>query len=548
MPEPMDKSTVIQDVKNLIADGEIGDAFEALATYLAEVKGDYEALYRDVLQAQAKYSKFKKDSTLGIISSEDTKLQFNQSTRQLLYFLELLEKNDTGKPSSSSKTKPTGIIAVVAVVLIGLGVVWWLSTRTTKYEKPLVIEDESCPDYSGKSEFNILILPFQSLGGETGKPHIAILNNLADLIDSHSILSDIKTYLLDMSDPNAYPATNNDASSIAKGCNAQLVIWGLAEKTEGETIIQTKYHFESAESNLPLHRIELTNNSNIDTISSISSISTNGLLTAEIEDHIKIIFGLVAHNTGDNETAVSYLEEVSTKDSATSLLTGMVLAENYLLLEQPEEAKAAYDKVLEQHPDYWLARNNRGLINYQQGHYLDAADDLSVAIEKRSSDVKLLEARGKAYLEAEQYQEAKEDFTKASNLLPTASQAIKENLEKVDTIITNLDSKRINSKSSLRKKSVTAEEFVELASVSKKLGNYDKAIEEATKALSLDKKNVDAYAILLDIYRTKRDDEMVATTLQEIIKVGANYEAIAAKVYFQLKNRKYIRKKADPIK
>jgi tetratricopeptide (TPR) repeat protein len=554
MPEPMDKPTAIKDIKKLIAQGEIGDAFEKLAGFLSTAKGNYGALHKDVLQAQAKYSKLEKDSTLGIISSEEAKLQFNQSTRQLLYFLEVLE-GGPAKLASTKKTPPMGIIAIVAVVIIGLGIGWWYFNRDSGSEEVAGITDESCPNYSKQSKLNILILPFRSLGGKTGNPHIAILNNLAELIDEYKILSDIKTYLLDEEDPNAYPATNNDASSIAQSCQAQLVIWGFTEKVQDETIVKTKYHFESADSNLQLQQIELNNNSQTDTLSSISSISTNGLLTAEIEDIIKIIFGLVAHNTGNNEASASILEEVSPTDSATSLLTGMVLAENYLRLEKPEEAKITYDKVLEQHPESSLARNNRGILNYLQGHYLDAAEDLSIALEKDSSNTKLLETRGKAYMGAEQYKEAREDFTKASMLMPAASESILENLNKVDTIINELDSAiktkaTINNerKRSFRDKNQSVEQLVERASINKKLGHHEQAIAEATQALKIDSKNVEAYAILLDIYRTRRDDQKVKSTIQKIMAAEADFEAIAGKVYFQLKNKKDLRKKLAPIK
>ena len=54
------------------------------------------------------------------------------------------------------------------------------------------------------------------------------------------------------------------------------------------------------------------------------------------------------------------------EDTTAHLLKGMVLAEDYITSNQDEKL-GILQPIIEVHPEYPLARNNRGILNYQKG-------------------------------------------------------------------------------------------------------------------------------------------------------------------------------------
>lgn len=513
----MDKTVLISQLKEQLSNGELDQAFDMLNQWLEKNEG-YRALQNEALQAQAQYAKYRKETSMGILSDDQAKLRFNQSTHQLLQLIDTLEQPpgiaSTKVKSSSNKVIP---FVIISAILIIAAVAWWWYNGNQKPEPPVVTMDESCPQYDEQSIFNILLLPFVALDESQSKPHIAISNSLARLKDQYKIDCDIKTYALDKEDVNAYPTTNDDAGDLADGCDAQLVIWGTTENVSDNTIVQTRYKFLSGDPKLELNKLLLTEDSKLDTVSSISSISTNGILTAAIEESIKLLFGLLAHETGNQAIAVEILEELETEDSTATLVGGMVLAENYLALNDNEKALKAYDKVLELHPDYALARNNRGILNYVNGQYVEATEDLTVALEKNPTDARILTTRGDAYMKAEQYKEARDDFKKARRQSESDDKKVIDGKIKVlDSQIQKEETIKEEAEQNLRSNPNNVNALLQKAEASKKLGSYEESIRTSEKVLNNDPDNAKAYANLINIYRVKKDTHMINETLSRV--------------------------------
>ncbi|MBK8490841.1 MAG: tetratricopeptide repeat protein [Saprospirales bacterium] len=102
------------------------------------------------------------------------------------------------------------------------------------------------------------------------------------------------------------------------------------------------------------------------------------------------------------------------------LLTQMVLADSYLATQQPEKAMASYDRVLEVHPDYTLARNNRGFLLLRDKKLDEAVLDFSNIIARQPDNKEALTARAAAYTELRETQKAETDFSKVRRIDPEA--------------------------------------------------------------------------------------------------------------------------------
>lgn len=518
----MSKTDTIAAVRQLAKEGDLEKGFELLSAYLAKQPARRD-LYQDVLQAQAQHGKAQRDAQLGVVSAEQAGLAFNRSAQRLLALTERLEQ----EPSPTSTESRSLIWIGLAVVVVIAGLIFWLVSRNggvPSPEEPALIVDENCPSYDVASKFNILLLPFVSFDNNGNKPHLAIRSRLARLRDQYGISCDIKTYDIDEADPNAFPSTVSEAERIASGCMAQLIVWGTTEEVAEQTIVRTRYKFIN-DGDLPLHKLLLTEDSSIDTVSSLSSVATSGLLTTAIEESIKLLFGLIAHQSGQPELAIKILEDLETEDTTTNFVADLVLADNLLALQRNEEALAAYDRVIQQHPDYFLARNNRALLQYKAGDYLGAAEDLSVAIAQDSTDTRLLETRGTAYLRAEQLKEAKEDLKRVKQMggeSPSVKQKIKEAEEKTEAE----EQLKQSADSMLQKSPGNVTALLQKASASRKLGKYEESLEAAEEVLDQDTRNPDAFANIIQIHRVKKDTQMISNTVQRASKSDVDMQKI----------------------
>ncbi|MCB0557750.1 MAG: tetratricopeptide repeat protein [Lewinellaceae bacterium] len=514
----MDTAQLITEVKELLGNAEMEKALSRLAAFM-EGKPEYRQLNRLVLQARAQFQKAQRDELQGLVSTEQSKLNYNQVTRQALQVIEWLEAGnlqpETSFTASRSRLWPKVLGAAFLLLFLVSGGYWWYQSRQAEPAAPL---SAACPVvFKASSLFNILIVPFQALNENKLRPHFTIAERLDRLKQDYNIQADLKLYPEES--PDSYLITTDDASSRASDCQAQLIIWGTAESFPGNAIIQTRYKFVNRGGQLPLSRLKLTENTELDTVASISSIATSGELTAQIEESIKLLFGLIAHETGNWPVAIEMLEKFETQDSAASLVKGMVLAEDYLASNQEEKAWESYNQVLEQNPKNALARNNRGVLNYKKGNYEEAAEDLSVLLQEDSTDTEALKIRGSAYLKADQLSKARLDLQKAREL-KAPDRELNQKIEEVDKKIREEEKTKASAEAEIRANPNNLAAWNQKAISSAKLGDYQEAVNAGEAILSRDPGNVDAFVQIIKAYRSAGDTTQAQKTVQRAEATG----------------------------
>lgn len=525
----MDKHQLISEAKRLVGNAEIEKALSQVLAFLGS-EAAYRHLYQEALLIQSQFKKAQRDESLGLASNEQAKLSYSQTAQWLLRLLDRLESGDLAPADSGEvprKNKLVPILAGALAVAAAIIAVWLFLPPSSGAppEEPQQQSDTACPTWPEEQAFNILLFPFQPLNDNTLRPHIAISNRLAQLKEKYGINCGIRFYEVNEADPNSYPATSSDAGNIGSRCQAKLAIWGTAESIPNSAIIRTNYKFLHGQGQLPLHKLMLTEKSGVDTVTTISSIATEGRLTQDIEESILLLFGLIAHESGNRDIAIELLESYPAADSASALLRGMVLADNYFSTHQEEKAVKSYDEVLALHPDYFLARNNRGILYFNKGLYAEAAEDLTVALQKDSNNAQLLEIRGDAFLRTEQLNRAKEDYLRAREISP-ATRTSEQKIKEVDRKIEEQRVIKERADLILRSNPTNLPALMQQAEASQKLGEYSQAIKAAETILRREPQNIKAFAQLIQAYHNQGDTAQIAKTLERAKAAGIRREKL----------------------
>lgn len=526
----MATNPIIAEVRRLTANFETDQALEKLAAYLESAAPDQKAWLNTILQFRAQWEKAQQDERLGISDPADLQRAYNQVNHQLLEALTAIEAGR--KPGGAGLAAPAAkgwLIGGGLLLAALLGLAVWYFTGGLQPVAPPVEEEPTvgeCPIFADNSQFNVLILPFKSLRGEALEIHSVIKDRLALESERYRLPASVKVRAMDLA-KEEYPSTGVEAAQLGEDCRAQLIIWGTTEAKPNGDIILTRFRFLNLGERFSLTKLLMNEAMEVDTLSSLSSIATEGLLTEDIEYNIKLLFGIIAHESANDQLAVQLLEGAEVKDSSASLLRGMIMADSYLALNDPEKAVSSYNRVIEQHPNYSLARNNRAMLLYQQQQYEAAAVDLCTVVENNPKDANARALRASAYLKANRLDKAEEDIEQlskqSSNLRSTNVRQLSQELDQRKTQLLN-EKRRADQQLQQSPTNVAALE--QKAITSRNLGDYREAARISEQLLKQDPDNVRATATLIEVYRELKDTAAAQEVLRRAQQLRVPQDAL----------------------
>lgn len=541
----MDKLQVIRAVKKLVSEGELEAALAQLVTAL-ETEKPLEELYQSAIESQSFYQRTKRDESLSTISFDNAKLNYSQVTRQILVILDDWEEGRTSSSNNNGQKPVTNNnriwiwIAAGALVLAAAAffVIYNINNQKKKDEAQAQAQAaQSCPSFEPKSIFNILLFRYFPLGGNKTAlgTHQAVRRRLGELIANYNLDVDLDFYK-DNGDDNLLPQDLSDAVNIAKNCNAKLAIFGTEEiRPDAATIITTQYRFLDIGEQFKFSRLRINENAEIDTVTSISSIATSGVITGNIEQSILLVFGVVTLETARNETdkkaidlykkTIELLEQVQPADSASFLLKNMALQEAYLKTGQTDNQIAALDNVLEKHPNYKFALDNRSALLFEKGDYLAALQDLNTQVQLNPQDTSTLTRRGVVNLKVENLEEARQDFKEVQKKNPEDS-SIRKQINITERKIIEKWTEKKNAEEQLKVNPTDPQALTTKANATKSLGQYDEAIRAAEALIEQEPKNVRAYVTLIQIYTAMNEPEKVEEAKQRLLKAASKAKII----------------------
>lgn len=427
------KEQIHKTIVDLIDAGKTEEATREMLDFLKSNRA-YRRVVHIALNARMHWNQVKQKARSQQLTQEQEMVEKNKVHNTLLELAGQIESGEWNEKAfeADMRKKPNRLIpALIGGGVAGLLVaIYFLVIAPGGEEGP--VSQASCPEFPGAA-FNIMLLPFQDLGGGQTRPETAIKIRLDQYTQDFKLNAATKIFETYFSQPGAEFPDFQNAEKIGDQCDATLVVWGTVEKVGESFDLISQFKLTGEQSNFELTKVNLEGETQLASVPSISSIAREGILTKDIEDLVLTIFGIAAHEKGENEKAIEALTRVSPEDTSAYLLTNMILADCYLKTDNQEKAIEQYDKVLEAHPDYTLARNNSGVLKIQKGNYDGAVRDFTNIIDRNPQDAEALTARGIAYARMQKMEEAEKDFSKVRIVSPEKKLPDLKVFEKIET-------------------------------------------------------------------------------------------------------------------
>ena len=522
----MDKYQLIKEVQQLMGEAQAGQALQTLLDFFNK-NPQYQTFSAYALQIKAALQENKNKAELGVLSSDQVKANNNQINYQILELLDHVKKDDFNwRPGKKQMGSRVITLSLSTAIVLILGIYFLVQSLQKEPATEVEVQnmEAACPTFEPNTRFNIIVFPYGTYDNNQLKPHQAVLERLIELGQTYDINLGIDFFNADENTP-LFPKNDTEFSDFAKECRANLAIWGRSEKLTDKTILKTQYKFLDVKESFLFNRIKIKEDTEIDTVQSISSIANNGIVTENIEQAILLLFGVIASEIADPEVAIAALKKVEVNDSASTLLKGMTLADSYLRNDKPEKAVGVYDEVLETHPDYWFALNNRGMLKYQTGEYEQSIVDLSNTIALRPTDTAALSVRGAAYTKIGQVAKAKKDLKMAKSLDPN-DQSIDDKIKSLEKKEVELKRKEAELEQQVEKRPNDVQALHTTASTNYNLGDYNKSIEYSEKAIRTNPKDAEAHITKIKSLIELGDSTKVQESIRTAIKNGVKAEDI----------------------
>ncbi|MEL7219672.1 MAG: tetratricopeptide repeat protein [Bacteroidota bacterium] len=524
----MDPTSTLAEIRDLITRAKNEEAAEQLLQYISTAGEPASSWENSVRNLLAQYKRIKLDQQKNTISYDAGRLGINQVTNGLLGILNNIEAGKAApKPAKAVNTNNRrnlwmSIGVVVALLLGGTSFLMLRNNNTPSPEDEAsgveegVVKDK-CPEYAQSSEFNIMLLPYLPLDGNPKGVETALRINLAGLLESYNIMGSVFTQMIEHTSPE-YPLTGQAAVNLAKPCKAQLIIWGTTEedKTTNSIITTTKFRFVDSE-NFSLADLSLNNEAEVDTVTSLSSIATGGDLTEEIDATLRLILGLVAHETNHHEDAAKILDDVIEERGgvAQNPKWGVIQADSYIRSGQEERALKVYRDMKGDSTNV-QALLQKGLLELKTGNTQMAAKDLNAVLEKDPQNTEALAARSVIRVQQNRLFEANKDLEKLEELeanTPVAS-SIRQKYQQQHV----MESKKLTE----AEQKITANPddtsaWRIKAETAANLGEFSAAKDAATKLLRVDPHNMAALYTLVQIQPWYKDSLQIQKQLQRRI-------------------------------
>ena len=511
----MNKQQLLDEAKALVAKSSLGEALDVVKNFLKNDR-KYKTLHKEALSLLAFYNKTKREEENDLISFDNAKVNYNQTTDRLLNLLGYIEADDFSPAALKPPTTPLQayyqshkwqVLTAIPTLLIAIVLLVWALKKDNgaaiEEEGPVTIED--CP-FMDNTDFKIMLLRFfLPAGGELSPEGL-----IAEQLETFCIDNGIRAEIEIMQKPKKPDRVINydDANNLGILCNAKMVVWGRAEKSEATTEISTRYRYLGDGGDISFSQIKWQGQDQVGAEKTLSSLVTQGELLDDIENVILLVQGIIASDANDPQLALDNLEKLKTDDPKSVLLKGMVEAENHLKQGDNQKAISAYDDVLDSHPDYWLARNNRGMLEMQEGENLKAIEDLTAALDKKPDNPDMLFALGHAYENSDQLYMAKSVYQKVVLLKTDKEEEASQSLRDTEMKI---------------KKHERAIEQIERKNLTRRTQHDTMTLLDARRNLGQTEKT----AVLLNNTRLFRptDPAVVATRIENLLREHNKTEA-----------------------
>lgn len=526
----MELQKIIIDIEQLISAGKTEEALANLTAHL-----DTDSRYAELVQVlranQADLYSVKSQVLKGIIPPDEARLATNQINNNVLEIIERLKK---GQFSLQDPTVKSGAKAIwryyvaggiVALALAALA--WRFWTNAPQGE---------CPRYT--TQFRILVLPFLQTGEEQSEiTEIDIAEDLNSYINKTPLLRSRATVAVRKGfqmTKETYPEGFEQAAALALECGVNMIIWGRLNRSDkGNYRLAVRYKVMGTNVAQADGDITLNNPFKIDSV---------GKYEQDLKTATKYLYVAIANMVSvpiamnvmqgdatptdiyDNPSDMAMLKtEAGTAPIDTAFM--MAMATNQMKSGHKAEAIETYSRILVSAPEHQAARQNRGVLLYEQGDFKAAATDLEAAApDVEKADTALLKLRIESAARSGQPAKAQEDL-KVYKQKSRDGAWVEQKEEQLRDSTKALIKVR-NEKERIAQKKGDKVSLVGAARANISLGEYDRALPYARKATQKDPQFIPAVEAVVDPLLAKNDTAGARRVIEKAERAGANVKSV----------------------
>lgn len=525
----MELSSALSAIKQLAGQGDVENALAQLLTIL-DGKPEMAALSQAVRVNQADFFQIKSQVLRGTISSDNARLANNQITDNLLRIVQRLE---TGKTTLEEAPPPEQVHSGNAwryytaggIVALALAFISW---------QFFFKKSQECPEYGKQKTQRVMILPLKRTDtSNSAKREFDIADELNTLFEKDPQLSAIaeadvnEAYDIDKNYPNP-----SEADAIAANCGVEMIVWGKISNSKDT--IEVRYKLlnpatpKSARGTDPY-------------LSKLLTLSTEGVWVQDAKTIAKLIYLVLANQTGNTELAFETIKSlqmpmVAADITAASLpanvdtSTMLLLADYYRTTGKSDSAILVYNHLLAYHPDNNTALKLRGSLNYKNEKYWAAARDLQdIEPDPAKVDPAILPIRADAYLKCGWPEKARQDLEQIKKDTLASKEWIKLKERGIKDSLNVYQAQIKVSEKKLAKKPTDVVSRLTLAKAQNAVGDTDAATKNAEVVQKQIPKSTAPVAIIVEASIQEGDIQKADKTIQKADKMGLNTKNIRFK-------------------
>jgi len=529
----MNSSQILPAIKQMITEGNIELALTRLIEFL-ESDPAYAELAQIARVNQADLYQNKASLLKGTISTEDSRLVINQITDNVLQMAGRVEKGNfaaPGKEDAPTRSQAWRYYLAGGIVALAAGILIWkfLGGRFS------TASEEACPNFGSNYQWKVMVLPFKQTGSEGDeKPEFDISDGLNSLIRKtpamkSSVIADVnEKYKIDENYPNP-----EEAADIARNCDAQMIVWGKINRS----LASKDYKLDVFYKLLDAGGVRLTGDT---TLTSLLKIKEDGKLqlVADVDAIVRLLYVVLANQSRMPIAAnLIQVDTLSAKMSALGQSTpidtaiALAMADNLVQNNKKDEAIEVYDHVLDAYPTYSEARQKRGALLYEKGDYAGAARDLEAAApkaEKASSNI--LRIRVDAALKSGQPDKANDDLIQLKKSKNYDGVWFKKKDKEVSDSLVAFRTLRDKKERMATNQPQNTKAQIDAGRANIAVGDSERAIKNAEKALQINPKNAEAYEIKIVANAHKGDTMKIREEFEKATREGVNVKGLYNKL------------------
>lgn len=527
----MELQKIIIDIEQLVSAGKTEEALANLAASL-DTDSRYAELVQVVRANQADLYSVKSQVLKGIIPPDEARIATNQINNNVLEIIDRLKKGQLSMQDPTTKSGTKAIWryyvagGIVALALAALAWRFWSNAPQGE-----------CPRYT--TQFRILVLPFLQTGEEQSEiTEIDIAEDLNSYINKTPLLRSRATVAVRKGfqmTKETYPEGFEQAAALAHECGVNMIIWGRLNRSEkGNYRLAVRYKVMGTNIAQADGDITLNNPFKIDSVGKYEQdlkTATKYLYVA-IANMVSVPIAInvmqgdatptdIYDNPSDTEALKSAAGAAPPIDTAFM----MAMATNQMKSGHKADAIETYSRILASAPEHQAARQNRGVLLYEQGNFKDAASDLEVAAPNpEKADTALLKLRIESAARSGQPAKAQEDLNVYKQKSRDGAWVEQKEAQLRDS--TKALIKVRNEKERIAQKKGDKVSLVGAARANIRLGEYDRALPYARKATQKDPQFIPAVEAVVDPLLAKNDTAGARRVIEKAERAGVNVKSV----------------------